>query len=224
MKTTYQRQPAAQDRLLTVTETASATAAVTLTYNALGWLMTETSHGLLHTYHYDLTGSRLRADYGTGRRVTTSYDALKRPVIITDDAGSPAVTRDDLITTYGYDLAGRAVRLRQPNGNLCWNVYDVLGRLKERTLYLNDSLQTQHTAMLWDYDAIGGVLSHHENWPGSAQRPQGWRITTLTYDDANRLFTEVVSQSGSQLTHTTYTYDDSNNRATKTGGEGERTR
>lgn len=197
-------------RLKTVTQNGQLS--VSMAYNALGWLTSETSSGKLHEYDYNLVGSRIHAAYGTGRSVRTTYDQLNRPLTITEGGRS---------TSYGYDLAGRAVSLRSGNGNYCWNIYDVLGRLKKRTLYATDTLQQELTKLEWDYDALGNVLSHLENWPGSALRQAGWRVTTMTYDDSNRLETEVVSHSELQLIHTTYTYDDAHNRQTKTvlGGD-----
>jgi RHS repeat-associated protein len=185
---------------------------VSLTYNAQGWLTSETSSGLLHSYGYDLVGSRIHAAYGTGRSVATTYDDLNRPLTITEGGRT---------TSYGYDLAGRAVSLLTGNGNFCWNVHDVLGRLKKRTLYADATAQVELTELDWDYDALGNVLSHLENWPGSPLRSQGWRVTTMTYDGSNRLHTEIVSHSELQLIHTTYTYDAAHNRQTKTvlGGD-----
>jgi RHS repeat-associated protein len=197
-------------RLKTVTQ--SGQLSVSLTYNALGWLTSETSSGLLHSYGYDLVGSRIHAAYGTGRTVSTAYDDLNRPLTITEGGRT---------TNYGYDLAGRAVSLLTGNGNFSWNVHDVLGRLKKRTLYADATAQVELTELDWDYDALGNVLSHLENWPGSPLRSQGWRVTTMTYDGSNRLHTEIVSHSELQLIHTTYTYDAAHNRQTKTvlGGD-----
>ena len=104
----------------------------------------------------------------------------------------------------------------------------VRASLSIRTLYADVTAQTKLTDLDYDYDALGNVLSQLENWPGSALRPIGWRVTTMTYDDSNRLETETVSQSatpeslpGAQLIRTVYSYDAANNRQTKTvlGGD-----
>jgi RHS repeat-associated protein len=202
-------------RLLSVAEDNHPQAAVTMTYNALGWLMTESSCGLTHIYTYDLAGSRVRAAFGTGRTAHTTYDNLSRPLSIRDDAATPGLGTDDRVTLYGYDLAGRAVRLLQPNGNLCWNVHDELGRLKSRALYVDAGAAVEVTRLEWYHDALGNVVSHDEQWPVSSHRPQGWRRTNMSYDDASRLTEEVVSESAGELTRTTYGYDDASNRASK---------
>ena len=58
-----------------------------------------------------------------------------------------------------YDLAGRAVRLLQPNGNLCWNVHDELGRLKSRALYVDAGATVEVTRLEWYHDALGNPCS-----------------------------------------------------------------
>jgi len=147
------------------------------------------------------------------RTVTTTYDALNRPSTITENGR---------VTTYGYDLAGRAISLEQANGLVTKNLYDALGRLKQRKLYNTNNQQTETLALFnWNHDALGNVKYQGESWPGDANRTAGWRRTKMEYDAGNRLFTEEVTEAGpegnpapSRLT--TYLYDAAHNRTSKT--------
>ncbi|MES2506455.1 MAG: RHS repeat-associated core domain-containing protein [Verrucomicrobiota bacterium] len=195
-------------RLLSVTEAGRPEANVGYTYDAQGRILTEISHGIQHTYGYDLAGNRVQAAYGTGRTVTTTYDALNRPSTITENGR---------MTSYGYDLAGRALVLIAGNEQATENVYDALGRLTSRKLFasMSDRSDTGVLAKFdWEYDAISNVFEHQEEWKANASRPAGLRTTTMSYDMVNRLEEEVVSHSGNQ-TKTTYTYDEAHNRKTK---------
>ncbi|MES2735661.1 MAG: RHS repeat-associated core domain-containing protein [Verrucomicrobiota bacterium] len=195
-------------RLLSVTEAGRPEANVGYTYDAQGRVLTEISHGIQHTYGYDLAGNRVQAAYGTGRTVTTTYDALNRPSTITENGR---------MTSYGYDLAGRALVLIAGNEQATENVYDALGRLTSRKLFasMSDRSDTGVLAKFdWEHDAISNVTEHQEEWKANASRPAGLRTTTMSYDMVNRLEEEVVSHSGNQ-TKTTYTYDEAHNRKTK---------
>jgi RHS repeat-associated protein len=195
-------------RVTDVSETGRPQANVLQTYDALGWLRTESpQQGITHTYGYDRAGNRVSAVYGTGRSTVTTHDALNRPLTITEGGR---------ITRYNYDLAGRAIRLISGNGQMSWNVYDELSRLKQRVLYANASSATILATFTWTHDAIGNVLTQTEEWPGSAQRAAGIRTTTNVYDDSNRLLTETVNDPATGITRTTYGYDHAHNRVSKT--------
>ena len=197
-------------RLLSVVEADRPEATVVNTYDVLGRLKTETSRGVLHTYFYDLVGNRVRAEYGTGQVVETSYDALNRP---------ETITQGEQMTRYGYDLAGRAVMLIGGNGQVTENTYDDAGRLVNRVLFRSLMEREQDDVMAefgWAHDAVGNVVAQHEVWPGSADRAAGVRATTMTYDGANRLETETITDPEQGVIATTYAYDAANNRDTKT--------
>jgi hypothetical protein len=156
-----------------------------------------------------LAGNRIRADYGTGRVVQTTYDALNRPETIAE-AGR--------LTRYGYDRAGRAVVMVGGNGQVTENVYDEAGRLEHRTLYRslgNRTASGVQAEFEWAHDAVGNVTAQSERWPGEAARPAGVRTTAMTYDGANRLATEIISDPQSGVISTTYGYDAANNRSSK---------
>ncbi|WP_395748832.1 RHS repeat-associated core domain-containing protein [Prosthecobacter sp.] len=198
--------------LLGVTEAENDAANVSYTYDALGHVLTETSCGVQHSYSYDLAGNRVRADYGTGRSVQTSYDALNRP---------ESVVEGDRATRYGYDLGGRAILLMTGNGQVTRNSYDALGRLTNRTLYRTLAMSTGDVMaqFAWQHDLLGNVTSQSETWPGEPTR-SGVRTTGMTYDANNRLATETITDPTSAETSTAYTYDNANNRVHKqvTGG------
>lgn len=182
------------------------------TYDALGRVLSETSRGITHTYSYDLTGNRVRADYGTGRSVQTSFDALNRP---------ESIVEGERATRYGYALGGRAVILMAGNGQVTSNSYDALGRLKERTLFRTQSMGEADVLarFSWEHDLLGNVTTQSETWPGEPTRP-GTRSTSMAYDANNRLIHETVNDTTAGVTTTAYAYDAANNRSTKqvTGG------
>ena len=195
-------------RLLSVTETGNAAANVAYSYDAMGRMTSETSNGIVHTYDYDLAGNRVLASYGTGTTVQTSYDALHRPEIISEGGRE---------TWYGYDLAGHAVALAAGNGQMSHNTYDNLGRLVGRTLYTTNAMNEVQAQFTWAHDALGNVTSQNEIWPSSIGGAANTRSTAMTYDSANRLLSETVTDSSATgQTTTWYGYDAANNRLQKT--------
>jgi RHS repeat-associated protein len=197
-------------RILSVMEAGKPEATVNYSYDELGRVLTESSYGVTHEYTYDLAGNRILAEYGTGRTVQTSYDAQNRPETIAE-AGR--------LTVYGYDLAGRAAVMVGGNGQVTENLYDAVGRLTNRTLFQNIGNRTETGVQAefgWAHDAVGNVVAQHEKWPGSPERSAQVRVTAMTYDGANRLLTETISDPQSGVTTTTYGYDAANNRTSKT--------
>jgi RHS repeat-associated protein len=191
---------------------------VEYTYDAYGRTLTEKSVGLIHTNEYDKAGNRIAVTYADGRKVSTTYDALKRPSVLVDDNGTPLDSTDNQTTRYGYDLAGRAVQLIAQNGQVTRNDYDELGRLTARTLFrslteMNDAGRL--ASFTWTHDAIGNVLTQTEFWFASGAQPARQRATAMTNDAANRLISETITEPGLAQVTTTYSYDAGNNRTTK---------
>jgi len=180
-------------RLLSVTETADATATVSYAYDALDRVLSETSRGLTHSYSYDLAGNRVGATYATGRQVATTYDGLNHPIAMQDG------TRQ---TQWGYDIGGRCVAQQEANGTFVYNTYDAQGRLTARSQ--QHGLITLAT-FSWQHDAVGNVTRQEENF-GS-----GPRVTQMAYDNTSRLLTETVT-TGSDVDESAYTYDPASNR------------
>ncbi len=191
---------------------------VEYSYDAFGHQITEKSVGIKHTSTYDKAGKRTKIIYADGRTVSTTYDALNRPAVLRDDNGTASVLTDDLTTQYGYDLAGRAVQLIAPNGQVSRNTYDELGRLTARTLYRSISQMTEAgrvASFTWLHDKLGNVTSQTEYWFASGTLAARERTTAMTYDGANRLITEIITEPSLAQVTTTYSYDAGNNRTTK---------
>ena len=207
-------------RLESVVENGHPESDVSYSYDALGRTTSETSRGVTHTYHYDLVGNRVLAELGTGRNIQTIYDSLNRPELILESEGTAeAGSSETRITQYGYDLAGRAVLLKPANGQVTENIYDELGRLTNRTLFKRMSDRSDSGVLAefgWSYNEVGNVTAQYETWPGTPERPAGIRTTVMTYDLANRLAKETITDGATGVTETSYTYDAANNRKTKT--------
>ncbi|MCW0219556.1 MAG: hypothetical protein OJI67_14620, partial [Prosthecobacter sp.] len=207
-------------RLESVLENGHPESDVSYSYDALGRATSETSRGVTHTYHYDLVGNRLLAELGTGRNIQTIYDSLNRPELILESEGTAeAGSSETRITQYGYDLGGRAVLLKPANGQVTENIYDELGRLTNRTLFKRMSDRSDSGVLAefgWSYNEVGNVTAQYETWPGTPERPAGIRTTVMTYDLANRLAKETITDGATGVTETSYTYDAANNRKTKT--------
>ena len=156
-------------------------------------------------------GSVLQTGAATTQVVTTSYDALNRPVAIVDDNATAAA--DDKTTSYGYDLAGRAVRLVNGIGQRTENTYDDAGRLKRRQVF--GAAGAQMVEFNWNYDEKGHMVWQQEVWTKPGART---RTTSLVYDHMNRLALETVVEAAgtnSGTWQTGYTYDAASNRKTK---------
>ncbi len=208
-------------RMLSVTESSNSAAGVVYTYDALGWQTSETARGVTHTYQYDKVGNRVQANYGDGRRTVTGYDALNRPLTISEGP-SATFEADKKVTGYGYDLAGRALQLTVGNGQVTRNTYDALGRLTARVLHQATPFTeaNRQARFNWLHDDIGNVTQQTEQWFGTEART---RVTVLGYDGTNRLLDEEITETGAQTVITTYAYDAGNNRTSKeviAGGSG----
>lgn len=200
-------------RILTVVESSSPAAGVVYTYDELGRQTSETARGITHTYQYDKIGNRVQANYGDGRRTVTAYDALNRPLTISEGPAS-TFEPDKKVTGYAYDLAGRALQLNVGNGQVTRNTYDALGRLTARVLHQAAPFTeaNRQARFNWLHDDIGNVEQQTEQWFGAEART---RVTMLWYDDTNRLLEEQISETGAQTVTTVYGYDAGNNRTSK---------
>jgi RHS repeat-associated protein len=218
---TYNRDLAynTEGRLSKVTELGiTADKTVEYGYDRLGRIKKEKSVGVWHFYENDKAGNRTAATYADGRRVATAFDALNRPEKIVNDNGTYADPLDDQVTKYGYDRAGRAVIMTAANGQVTRNTYDELGHLVARVLYPAWSKMTDAqrlASFTWLHDELGNVISQTEYWFASGNQPARERATTMTYDEANRLITEVITEPGLAQVTTSYAYDAANNRTTK---------
>jgi len=212
-------------KILTVTypnETRSLRE-VTYFYDKLDRLGSETSSNLTQEYRfYDKAGNRLQASYeGSGRHLTSTYDALNRLVTLVerDYEGAPTVRT----TTYAYDLNGNVTRKTLPNGNKSDTTYDLLGR----TLTITESSTagvvstTDYSVSVgswpYSYDAVGNVLRIAETYTKAGMTN---RVVANVYDHTYRLLSETSTPSGGSAVVTSYSYDDSNNRVGKIDASG----
>ena len=191
--------------LLAVSESGkNGKADVSYTYDAINRVLTESSGTggyapVTHTYAYDLAGNRLTTVYGgTGRTLTSTYDALNRLNTLTEGAH---------VTTYGYDLSGNHVLLTLPNGDTTATTYDALNRALAAVT--GNGSGTLIQSFSTGYDLVGNVTSITETYATSANN----RTITNTYDKDYRLVNEAVT--GANATNTAYTFDAGNNRTGK---------
>ncbi|AHF90591.1 type IV secretion protein Rhs [Opitutaceae bacterium TAV5] len=192
-------------RILTVTEPGKGGIAdVVYTYDTLGRILSEKSHGLTHLYTYDLAGNRTKVIYGgTGTVLNSTYDTLNRLATLTEGGR---------LTAYGYDLNGNRARLVLPNGDTTVTQFDALNRqvASQTTRWGGSTVLVDLTQA---YDAVGNLCVLTETMPGTGLST---RTVTNSYDDANRLTGETVEESTGKVTVTTYDYDDAHNRLEKT--------
>lgn len=206
-------------RLSKVTEfTTTADKTVEYGYDSQGRVSGEKSVGIWHYYTNDQAGNRTQAQYADGRTVNTTFDALNRPLQISNDNGTQSDPTDNQVTSYGYDRAGRAVIMTAANGQVTRNTYDELGRLVARVLYPSWAEMADAdrlASFTWAHDEIGNVISQTEYWFASGSQPARSRATAMSYDGSNRLLTETVTDEGNAPITTHYSYDAANNRRTK---------
>jgi RHS repeat-associated protein len=142
----------------------------------------------------------------TGPSVTTTYDALARPLTVTD-AGGRSVTysypNNDVLVTVGPAPTGESTKSRQLE-------YDALGRLTSvceltagTTPWPSASCgqNTSATGYLTKYthDALGNLLTVTQN----AQSTSNQQTRSYTLDAMGRLTSEANPENGT----TNYTYD-----------------
>ncbi len=139
----------------------------------------------------------LQGTNASGPAVTTTYDALGRPLTVVDGGGgrtSYSYSNNDVLVTVGPAPAGENAKRRQLE-------YDALGRLTlvcEITSAAGSGSCGQSTAAtgfrtLYSYDALGNLLSVN----------QSGQPRSFTYDSLGRMTSEINPETGT----TSYTYD-----------------
>jgi len=144
----------------------------------------------------------------TAPGVTTSYDALSRPLVVTDTGGGTSAysySNNDVLITAGPTPTGENAKRRQLE-------YDSLGRSTSvceitsgSTAWPSGSCgqQTAQTGYWtkYSYDALGNLLTVTQN----AQATSNQQTRTYTYDAMSRLTSEKNPEMNQVAT--TYTYD-----------------
>jgi YD repeat-containing protein len=144
---------------------------------------------------------------------TTTYDALNRPVTVTDGGGGTATysySQNDVLVTIGPAAAGENAKARQLE-------YDALGRLTsvcEITTAAGSGTCGQNTVKVgywtkYSYDAAGNLLTVTQNVQGTAQR------RSFAYDGLGRITSEQNPESNG--IGNTYTYDSDATCGTSSG-------
>ena len=189
-------------------------------YNSRGE-KTETAYpdGLRETWQYDHNGNETRNCGGNGNLCTqTQYDALNRPVQVTDPTGTITRTQYDAAgqatettdgrghtTRYAYDAAGRQTELTNPLGDSITRDYDLAGNLVEETDPLGHRIEHAYNAAgqrtrtrlptgaitAWGYNEVGQRISE--------TTPEG-QIIGFAYDSLGRLVS-VTDGEGAQSTY-----------------------
>ena len=189
-----------------VTTSAGSTA---YTYNGANLLETVTDpDGGITVYSYNSVGNHIKVEYPNGTYTEYSYDSLNRPIEIVHRKSDGS-----LLASYTYTLgpAGNKTRVVENTGRTVDYTYDALYRLTQERI---DDPVDGIATIDYTYDAVGNRLTKVET------KPTQTITTTYTYDDNDRLITEIVTVTGTDpsVTTYTYTYDDNGNTLSKTDG------
>jgi RHS repeat-associated protein len=155
----------------------------------------------------DELGHAVRLTYNHRSLLSGATDSLSHATSFDFDARGHRVAETNALgqsTRFGYDDAGRMVSVRRPSGVLIEFEYDPGGRLTQRRSFRPDGSSEHVDGFTWDDG--GRLVAWHTNSASA----------TLTYDDANRLLSEVVSQAGKSLARA-YTYYPNGQLQTFTG-------
>jgi len=125
-------------------------------------------------YTYTATGQRQSMADGTGT-TTYQYDALDRPITVTNGAGQSV--------GYGYDAVGNVTALTYPDASAVTRTYDALDRLSGVADWLGHTTQ-------FGYDANSNLIT--ETLPNTTSVVQG-------YNAADQLTAITDTQVGSPL-------------------------
>ncbi|MDF1813157.1 MAG: hypothetical protein P1V20_13245 [Verrucomicrobiales bacterium] len=188
--------------ILTVTESLhGGKTNCAYSYDALNRVLTETAHGILHRFSYDLVGNRIQTIVGhTDRTISAEYDSRGKLTLLTENGRS---------TAYHYDIRGNQVERSFSNGQKVICTYDGLNRLTTRTATANGNpLQS----FSYTYDKAGNVTVMEEDY-AMAGFPN--RSVELDYDKNYRLVGEDIALGDGPVTSTRYTYDAASNRTGK---------
>ena len=203
------------------------------TYDPAGNLLQTKAGGYIQK-----EGQDTPADISVMSSMTYAYDALNRPVSVTDAEGNTTRYAYDTMgnlatvtdpagneTSYAYNGAGELTRKTDPDGNATAYTYNALGQVETVTDANGNTttheyapggrlLKTTYpggTSLAYTYDADGRVKSR--------QHSNGYTLT-YTYDSLGRI-TQAESSRGQRKT---YAYDAMGNVTAATDANGNTTR
>ena len=217
--------------LVSVTDTQTG-AAVSLSYDALNRVATETQLGQTLSYTYDASGNRETLTLPGVGTYTYDFDALNRLISIVNPQGET--------TSFTYDAAGRRTRLTYGNGAYSAYDYDQANRLASIMHHKSDGslltfyaygydnmnnrqsvVENNSTIISYSYDSTYKLLAAAtgNQTVSFTYDPVGNRLSrsdeagtaTYAYDDANRLLSQNSTDGGSAV----FTYDEVGRLQTK---------
>ncbi len=232
-----------------VKQTSAKKQSTTYVFDKLGRLTSKTEPDLISTWTFDTcskgVGKLCNVKADNGYALTTSYDAISRPVTSTTTVDAAYAV------TATYDGSGRIATLTYPAGLVIKYVYTSLGYLQEvrdnatNALYWRaDSMDamghlTQQTygngvSTQQIYEPETGLLKNVYAGAGNAVQNLTFefdKVGNLTtrkdanqslsetnlYDGLNRLKSSTVNSSGAGIATQSHTYDDIGNIKTRSG-------
>jgi RHS repeat-associated protein len=201
-----------------LTATSPTGAETQATYDAFGDQATATqgirsSSGTAYDttkYTYGYLGDPLTTTTPDGVATTDTYDALSELTATENGVGDT--------TSYAYNYAGQLAEVINPDGTSADYGYDGNGNLTSATDYGASAQQGELPPVLssqtMTYDPSGNMIS--------SKNPDGV-TTTMGYNAAAELTSEVQPVSSSASDTTSYGYDPAGNQTSVTGGRGNTT-
>jgi len=187
------------------------TNAVTMTYDALGNLLSRTdaegrtqrmvldtlgrvtgmADALMQTNRvaYGLSGQVESLTDANGNRTGWAYDPLGQLLAKTYDDGTRV--------TYAYDAAGRLASRLDANGGYATYAYDTLGNLITNRLYAATNAASPARTIAYAYDALSRLVRCDD----------GVAVNTVVYDDAARTRTVTADYADGHAMTSVYRYD-----------------
>jgi RHS repeat-associated protein len=193
----------------------------TSVYDRRGQMTSETdAGGKTRFYRYNALGQLTQTTDSLGNQTQAVYDTRGNLIQITDAKGQVnrfAFDRNNRLiaetlplgqsTQYQYDAAGNLTQKTDPVGKRSVFSFDALNRVVDVRQYNAANTLQRTTTTTWD--ASGNLTGWSET---DATRPAGQQVSsaTLSYDDASRKTSEVVSypnpQGGSYTQGYSYQY------------------
>ncbi|MEV5990447.1 RHS repeat-associated core domain-containing protein [Streptomyces sp. NPDC052115] len=167
-----------------LTEAVGPDVTLSLEWDKVGRLLSETVNGRTLTYTYDAMGRRTGRTTPSGATSTWTYDAAGNPTELTTSGRRLAFTHDE---------AGRELTRTVGEALTLTNVYDVMGRLSAQELTGPAGTRIQHRAYAYRADGHLTGMEDRLNGPRrfdldaagrvTAVRAAGW-TETYAYDEA----------------------------------------